>query len=780
MRELAAVALLSLSMAAAGQGPGPLVPFGWNGYPEASGEPMVNPASLGFARGFELGIGASVSDSAFQGVDRVTLTVPGSWLSGWWEDDLGMRRFETAGGVSILGGTLALGAGYTWLDPTAPGSPWEGKDAWTLGLLTRPSRFLSIGLVRREGLDLPGEPSSATIGGGVAVRPVGDRLTLSLDLETDDDLGSAELGGGLEAWPLKGLALRLGVTESRVDAGLELHMGRVSLAESGTADAEIDPIGGRAVLRFSSEQGPDLFDCGPRVVRIELEETPELRARPFLGDVSPCFTDLAVMLSRMREDPRVEAVLLEVSGGAGSLAQLEELRAGLGRLRDSGRGVYVYLVSGGTGPYYLASCADRIWMHPAGRVSFTGLSSTTFFLRELLDRLGIYPDLLHVGEYKSASDMLTRSDMSDEQREATTAMLEAMQAEMVTGVAGGRGLEPAQLDLVMRSGPYAAEGAVSTALVDGICYSDEVEERLRAELGHSPAIVSLEDYAAALPAEDAWGPREHVAVVVATGYIEQGESGTLFPFGRTMGSETVREMLETAASTPGVRAIVLRIDSGGGDALASDDMHHAVGRVMERGVPVIVSMGGAAASGGYYMACGAERVFADAMTVTGSIGVITGKLSWGGLLDSLGVNVVEIATGERAGMYSPYDRFSEEERELSHDLMMESYQLFVETVAEGRDMTVEEVDEVGRGRVWAGSDAAELGLVDEVGGVVDAISYAASVSGMRERETPDVVVYPTPPFPGALGLPGGGALPAGLRGLLDPDTGIGTRYLGLP
>ncbi len=222
-----------------------------------------------------------------------------------------------------------------------------------------------------------------------------------------------------------------------------------------------------------------------------------------------------------------------------------------------------------------------------------------------------------------------------------------------------------------------------------------------------------------------------------------------------MGSESICDALREAASQTGVQAIVLRIDSPGGEALASDDMHHAVESV-RREIPVIVSMGGVAASGGYYMACGADRIFADRMTITGSIGIVSGKFSFGGLLDSLGVNIEEVSTGPMASMNSPFRPYTDRQRGRAFDLMEDSYNLFVETVARGRGMTFEEVDSIGQGRVWSGIDALEIGLIDECGGVVNAVYYAARLTGMETDEVPEVRIYPTPSFPGNLEFPGFG------------------------
>ena len=478
--------------------------------------------------------------------------------------------------------------------------------------------------------------------------------------------------------------------------------------------------GSRGDITFSTSPGPNLFAQSGLFVRFGTGQFDELRQRAFLGPVQPCFTETVLLLDRIASDNSIAGVIVDIEGSAGSLAQAEEVRNLLQRIKGSGRKVYFYLENGGNAEYYLASCASSIWMHPCGRVSFAGLASQGFFLRDFLDRFGIYPDLLHIGEYKSASDMLTRSDMSDAQRRATILLLESLQRERIAGVANGRGLEPAPLRMIMNAGSYTAERAVTAGMVNGVCFQDELEEKISAELGGEISVISIENYAASIPVDDVWGPQGHIAVVVASGAIMNGESGSSFPFGRIMGSETLCDLLQEAASRTGVQAIVLRIDSPGGDALASADMHHAVERI-RREIPVIVSMGDVAASGGYYMACGADRIFADRMTVTGSIGIISGKFSFGGMMDSLGINIEEVSTGPMASMNSPFRPYTDTQRGRAFDLMEDGYNLFIETVARGRDMTAEEVDSIGRGRIWSGTDALEIDLIDECGGVNDAV-----------------------------------------------------------
>ncbi len=745
-----------VSMGGAYSAPGPNEVFNWVAYPEAGNPELVNPAGFSFVNSLRLRLGMAASDSTFEGFDRVSIAFPGAGISGWWDDEVSMRKFTISSSMNIFENTASIGVGYTWFDPTVKSSPFSGKNFYTLGMIVRPLEWFSFGLVRRGGMDLPGDVDvEASYRAGFAVRPLGEDLTIVSDLETGTKFEDYRFSAGVEFRPMEGLAIRADAGEDYLSLGLEAGFGGAALSYGATSDDNYSYSSSRGDITFSAGPGPNMFEPSGIFVRFETGHFDELRQRPFLGSIQPCFTETALLLDRIASDNSVSGVIVDIRGSVGSLAQAEEIRTLLQRVSESGKKVYFYVEDISNGGYYLASCGSSIWIHPGGSVRFIGLASAGFFLRDFLDRFGIYPDLLHIGEYKSASDMLTRSDMSEAQRRATSALLESLQSELIAGVANGKGFEPAQLHTIMNAGPYTATRAVTAGMVEGICYQDEVEERISDELGREISVVSIENYSASIPADDEWGPDSHIAVVVATGFINRGKSGSSFPLGRVMGSETLCDDLREAASQTGVQAIVLRIDSPGGDALASADMHHAV-EIIRREIPVIVSMGGVAASGGYEMACGADRIFADRMTVTGSIGIITGKFSFGGLMDSLGINVEEVSTSPMASMSSSFRPYTDIERSRVFDLMEDGYNLFVETVAQGRGMTFEQVDSIGRGRVWSGMDGLEIGLVDECGGVVDAVYYAARLAGMDIGEVPEVLIYPSPSFPGNIELPGFG------------------------
>lgn len=757
LSTLLPAAVLILISGAAADIPGPEPCFGWAAYPEAGQGLYVNPAAYSFLHGLRLRLGISTSDSAIERLDLAELTVPGAGFA-IWSGGGGIRRYSTALSSRIAGGPVSVGISWSWIDTDRSGSPWNGAGVFTAGVTVRPYSWLGAGAFYSAASDVPGQETGDLFGGGLALRPAGRLLTMTADIRADPGFDDISFSAGLEARPLAGLVLRGEVDEDGFIAGLGVELGRSAISTAGLFTDEPDFRSGRAEILLGSSQMENILGEGKRFVRIEPGGTDELPTRRFLGPRERCFSEQMILLERLIADPDVEGIVLDTGKGVGNPAQAEELRTLAVRFAETGRPVYVMVENGGNSTCYVAS-AGKVLIHPAGEISLTGLAATSFFARDFLDRLGVYPDLLHIGDFKSASDMFTRSDMSEAQMLATTELLESMQEELVRKVSEARGLDPGQMSDILRDGLFTSRRAVTRGLADEVVRPDDVTGVIERDLGRSIRVVSLDNYAASIPVRQAWEPEPHVAVVIATGLIVPGKSGEVFLLGRTMGSETLTSLLREAAAAPGVRALVLRIDSGGGDALASDDIHHTASEIADR-IPVVVSMGGAAASGGYHIACAADVVYADAMTVTGSIGIISGKFSFGGLLEKLGVNTVQTSISPSGGIGSPFRPYTNTERERVFMMMSDGYDLFVSTVAEDRGMTWDEVDAIGRGRVWSGTDALEIGIVDSLGGVVDAIDCAARLGGIHE-EHPPVRIYPEPSFLGSFslgtGLPGLGA-----------------------
>lgn len=458
-------------------------------------------------------------------------------------------------------------------------------------------------------------------------------------------------------------------------------------------------------------------------------------------------------------------------GGRLPWAAMQELRLGVQAFAASGKPTVAWAESIGDGTgdmtaYVLATAFDEIWLQPGGGVGVLGVGVETTFLRGALDRLGIEPQLDQRHEFKNAADRVMRHELTEAHRVALDRIAESIYSDAVAMIAAARGLDPTRVRELVDAGPRTAAEALEAGLVDSLGYRDEVYAAVRRRVGPDAELLFA----------DRWRPRRapslprprsgHVALVAVHGEIVTGRSRP-GPRGRQAGSDSVGAALRAAAADRHVRAVVVHVDSPGGSAVASETIWREVCRLRDTGSPVVVSMGRVAASGGYYVACPADVVVALPSTLTGSIGVFGGKVVVSDLLDRVGLTTGTVSRGERALMYSARRGFTDDERERLGASLDAIYDDFVAKVAQGRRRPVAEIAEIARGRVWTGSDARDIGLVDELGGLRDAVRIARSRAGLPD----DAPVRPAlhVPLAARLGRP---------RNSEDPRAMAGAAGLG--
>ncbi|HTF32921.1 MAG TPA: signal peptide peptidase SppA [Myxococcota bacterium] len=466
----------------------------------------------------------------------------------------------------------------------------------------------------------------------------------------------------------------------------------------------------------------------------------ELRptALPFAPPGGAGLLDLLRTLQCAAEDGRVDGVLLRFEGAAPGLSQVLALRRAVEAIRASGKPVAAYADALGIAEYWIASAASSIWLPESGALFLVGLRAESTFVRSLLERFAIEPEILRLGAYKSAAEPFTREGMSPEQREQLEALLDDFYTGLVEAIAKGRGLAPEAVRSRIDAGPYHAVAAREAGLIDRSLYPDEIEDALatltpgRAADDKRPVrLAPAASYLALRAADVGWRPLlsdlPRIAYVVASGLIRRGSGA------RGIGSDAFRTLLERLAKDDGVRGIVLRVNSPGGDGLASDLLWRAVRKARQK-KPVVVSMGDVAASGGYYVACGADAVFAEATTVTGSIGVVGGKVNLSELYRRVGISKEAVERGARAGMLSESRAFTADERAALRGELAHVYDTFVRRVAEGRGIEPAQVERAAGGRVWSGLRAQALGLVDAIGGPLEALREARRRAGLVEGQ----------------------------------------------
>ncbi|CAJ1502948.1 signal peptide peptidase SppA [[Mycobacterium] kokjensenii] len=475
------------------------------------------------------------------------------------------------------------------------------------------------------------------------------------------------------------------------------------------------------------------------------------------GGRPPVLRDVVAAIHRAAEDPRVAGLIARVQLSSAAAGPVQELRAAIAEFTAAKPSLAWAETYPGTLAYYLASAFGEVWMQPSGTLGLIGFATNATFLRTALGKAGIEAQFVARGEYKSAANLFTQDSYTDAHREADTALVESLHAQVRAAVAESRGLEPTVVDALADKAPLLRDDAVSSGLVDRIGFRDEAYNRI-AELAGAEGITSadadgapprlyLSRYAGTdgpRPGLPGRKPKSTIAVVTVAGAIVSGSGGPqLSPMGnRNVGGDTIAAALREAAADDDVAAIVLRVDSPGGSVTGSETIWRAVQQARDAGKPVVASMGAVAASGGYYISAGTDTIVANPGTITGSIGVVTGKLVARQLKDRLGVGTDAVRTGANADAWSINTPFTAEQQgqvETEADLF---YNDFVERVAQGRNLSTDAVDAVARGRVWTGADAAERGLVDELGGLRTAVRRAKVLAGIDPDTKVRMVSYP--------------------------------------
>jgi protease-4 len=446
-------------------------------------------------------------------------------------------------------------------------------------------------------------------------------------------------------------------------------------------------------------------------------------------------------------DRRVTGLVAKV-GGTLPWAAMQELRLGVQEFAASGKPTVAWAESFGevadTAAYVLATAFDTIWLQPGGSIGLLGVSAETTFLGGAFEKLGVQPQFEQRHEYKNAVDTLTRTAFTEPHREALDALTASLYAEAVERIAEGRSLAAERVRELVDTGPRTAVEARSAGLVDELGYRDQVYDAVRARVGAETELLFADRWTPHRRPQLPLPKRGRVALVQARGSIVSGRTrrGVM---GRQVGSDSVTAELRAALADEHVRAVVLRVDSPGGSAVASETIWREVCRVRESGRPVVVSMGTLAASGGYYIACPADVIVALPGTLTGSIGVFGGKFVLRDALDRVGLTTGAVEQGAHALMFSSRRGFAEDERERLAATVDAIYDDFVGKVAAGRGRPVADIEAVARGRVWTGRDALELGLVDELGGLRHAVRVARERAGLPE-DAPVTPALKVPPL----------------------------------
>jgi protease IV len=501
---------------------------------------------------------------------------------------------------------------------------------------------------------------------------------------------------------------------------------------------------GLVILRWSLRRVPKRTILELDLERGLLEQLPDEPLARWTAGAAWSVPELVSAIRRAAKDPRVSGLIARIGPARIGLAHAQEIFDAVQAFRESGKRAIAWSETLGDGQsctvQYLLACAfDEIHVQPGGSVGLNGLAIDQPFVRGLLDRVGVAPRMDHRAEYKTAKYLFTEDHLTAPHREMLTAVLESQAAQIASVVAQRRGHTAADVRNMMDEGPFMTQEAAARRLIDGISFRDEVYEKIEKEL--SGSLLYLEHYLART--RRARASRDHIALIYGVGPITRGRSrGRRLLRSGAAGADDIGAAFRAASRSKRVRAIVFRVNSPGGSAVASESIWREVKRARESGKPVVVSMSNLAASGGYYVAAPASRIVAEPGTITGSIGVVFGKLVTRDAWRKAGVTWQGVTVGANADIWSSTRDFTDVQWQRLQTFLDDIYVRFKQRVAEGRGMTLEQVEEVAKGRLWTGAEAVTRGLVDELGGFQRAVELAGELAGIpREREL-SVAVYP--------------------------------------
>ena len=662
------------------------------------------------------------------------------FMGSWRISDL-----DTAVTLSLSLRNLGFGA-YRWRDTAYYqlsssfklknglyfGYSWDFGDrkGFGAGFTLRPWNFLSLG----ASAGFPkGGPNSARL--GLGLRPLGNFLTLHGDVLYTDSIENYWYGVSLE--PLKGIVLMASSGKDKeIKLGFEL--------KTGFSRASFDYRKDEAVYSvcFSSREYPSVLTIRRgKVVKLRLSGSfPEERKKDFLGRTKgKSFPELLDALKKVRDDKSVKALLVEMKYPTLGMAQREELRKALEEIKENGKKIYVHADGFSMTDYYLASVANSILLSPSGGVSMPGIYFRKIYLKKALEKLGIETEIERVGEYKSAVEPFLRENMSEADREQESRLLDVFYSEITEKIKASREFKDSSLEELIDVGYFNSDDALKKGLVDSLVFSFEVEDFVKEDLDKKVRFVDLWKYYGKKPYNLSWGTPPVIAVLTAEGGIVTGEGGGSFLTGTSIGSDAMVRVLEKLRKDRKVKAVVIRVNSPGGSALASEIIAAEI-RKVKKEKPVVVSMGNVAASGGYYISCDANEILADRTTITGSIGILSVKFYMKELYSKLGFTSDLVKKGAHADAFSSWRKMTDEERKKFREEINWGYWTFVKRVASGRNMKAEQVDSIARGRVWAGSDAKGIKLVDSIGGLEEAIEKAKELA--KIKGSVDIKIYP--------------------------------------
>jgi len=677
--------------------------------------------------------------------------------------NIGFQKFSPWSAAAVTPGSTqypdiqkySAGVGYPLLDGLQAGITYnynqilykdntQNLSSFDAGILYRPSQVLSLGLVLRninqpsyKDIDKNQDVSiNRVYSGGLGLRPFGDKLTFTLDAFYKEGDPPEKISGfaGFEAEPFDGFLLNGRVNlDGSFSVGLGMNLSQVGLGyyrsfnSPDTKDAvyvKLSLLEGRSVFLFPNST----------IVQIDIDGLQDSPSYGFFKSNETNLYEILRQIKMVKEDPKFNGIILNINSlncGMGLIEEVRDAILDLNKTKDS----IAYFTIGGTHEYYLASAAKKIVVPPTGYVALTGLAYVVPFYKGVLDKIGIGAQFEQVGKYKAGGEELIQDKISKENKEQLTSIIDDMYERLTDNIAQNRNLTKSTVKEIIDKGLVTPSKAKELGLIDNTAYIDELSS-LYPQLPKN--IVSVKNskkkcYSWTIP---------KIAIVYAEGEIVEGKGAqNFFSDNKVIGAESLSKILKTIRYDDSISAVVLRVNSPGGSVIGSDIILQEIKKLKERHKPIIISMGDIAASGGYFISCNADKILANPGTITGSIGIFFGKLNFENLYNNLNVKHEVIKRGEHADALSLHRALTIEEQEMLQNALKDGYNIFLTRVADGRNKKVEDIDKIAQGRIYTGSQAKDLELVDEIGGLHKAIESAKELAKISDNQKVRLIFY---------------------------------------
>lgn len=639
-----------------------------------------------------------------------------------------------------LHNSLGFGIAYS----LGSGDSFEGYKSWSIGFLLRPWHMLSLGFASHhlgsptiEGSSLPRMDVYS-----IAIRPFKNFLILSADAHIQEGKGwkNAQYTYAMHITPFRDISVFFSYDDQKqITFGLTLPIDAqtkddktqftVNYKYTRFNSANLHSIG----ISLSEPRYQNPLGTPSEILNIKISgNIPEIPIQQRMEKSQPAFCDILSAIHRATTSPTIKAIALTIDTNTLGFARIQELREELARFKNNGGKVYAILLSSGNKNYYLASIANKIYFNPAESFILNGLSAHVYFLGELLDKIGVKFESIKKGQYKFFNEQFTSRAMSEEYRTSLIELLTSLNEIFTSDIARARNISPETINEMFRLAMTTGSEARAYGFIDELAYPSDALADISKKVGRS-RIIQLSDY---LPHENLnapWGTLPEIAIIYVEGTIVRGkkEKGGIAEK-EVIGDENYRLYLTEAMENPFVHGIVVRINSGGGSAVASDLMlHYLTSAKQKKRKPVVFSFGDIAASGGYYIACSGDKIFASNSTITGSIGVVSGKVSLKKLYEMMGINKETVAVAELADIFTESREMTEREREIFQKTVDAIYNRFTKVVSEGRKIEMAKIPHIAEGRVFTGKQSFDKKLIDEIGNIMRAVEHVRSLAGIK-------------------------------------------------